>query len=1834
MANDTLNWAGIDSEYTPDVDYGALARSTDADAQAAAAYNPTTRSTLEQFGAASVFGLVDLWDTAAGGLNRSANKLTGGAISYNPADYRENGASRAILNALDVPYLTDLYKDTEGAREVGSAIYGVIGSELLTRRITAPAGFLARSLSKVPYIGRLTRLEDEYQVAMQTLRSTDITLAKSGALGMEQYVGAAAVNGQLVSRSALATKARWLSAGSNMTHAAVTEGVMLATLNQNSVLYDDSMAWNATWMLAGVGIGGLLGNFATAYSLRKAGSDADLIRARVEALDPAGIEKGRVDWLKVYDGNTMVDEIAPLSGRQTDLATGLLLERENLLVGEIPEGANQRQLAANREQLGDQKLQQAKEQLNGVTTKGIFGASDTKFATAGGNQWTSGAVASLNRAMISDPTAFYLAEEIGMIPAGKSGEELVKLRADKIEAAIEQNKNKLKNRKLKKEERAKIREQQKALIEKQKLTPMVLLDGEVQPLSEASSWAGFEAPRAGDIEFTQSSLFQKGDRGKMGVWTIKRPETKKTVLAIDQNLGVTMGRKGDSMENLDLFDARRAYMLGSRVIDDIINNAGKVTIPESPNWFQLDMAEELLRRSNGTIEVNFPNGMTRESAMVESFAQKAEAYGRVDLLKQYGKIANVRTTHLTPEQEMARLRMQLNLPRATAYEVGVLNKTTEGGHSLLRGASKYGADAIRKMPLADLKTAIAKLQRLEDLAPTTPESIDMIGNSFSFMQGKGGEAMQPVILMQRPAKPHEWFKDNYVDRVASAQIATRNSLLAASDDYTKALASEIYQNPDAIKATQTYELNELQLQGSLTGSAPMSARGTAANSVLTTDMIARDAPVIQAANRIRDTIDRISGNLTTKLFNEVLGDTLNLLANARNRQSVMLLDNFVSSAPGWEIKRTVAATSQDGKPMFKFELADSEANRSHWRKRYKTEMPKGALLPNFRGTPVVLDDLAETARQRYAALDKLLFQNKNDLLASRGSRLIEYNPYHVTPPTLRDKIIGMTFDPYGKQVPDMTIIASTQADYAKKLQAMQPELDKLGMGYVVRDLESIKRFGNIWDRAAADMIDPGLTAVQPGKRGAGLLNQGMIGGRKFTEVVADLQSEFLAHGRDIIETVFDSSVKAAQARAQVSQALRANNPNRWSKDFRTADDIYLESLLGRSKVKSDKAWVGGLWQAAEGFIDTALKRAGRNPSVVTEATSAWYTRANPWSKTEAAIRDFDSLTEALGEMNPYRSATELLESQGYGKSPLTAAGLVGKASQFSSMMLLRVAEVGHAILNVGGVVANMPSIIRNYTPRLEESSEEFLQRIGHSGMAVKLADGRMVGTLDMNKIMAQGMKFALDKKAHPYYDEMVARGMLSQEVAELQKQYGAIDGRGKWKKFFMGDPTQKDGFHSKGLVGWMSILSDSSEDFSRSVASMTGIRLAQEIGITTRNQQLSFAHSFANQVIANYSPMNRQEVFQGAVGNSIGLFQSYITNYYQRMFRYVETSDWKALRSQMLWQGSVFGVPSMPGFAAIGALHQWLDDDNMDFQKGMQERFGPAGDLLQGGLLSNLPTLFGAPALDLYTRGDVNIRVPGMGLFQDNDKSSLRNLAEIAPAISMMTRIYDGISQSLSAVASSNPGLSAQQLSEILSNTIPNRPIAGMVETFGAGGFDTDRYGQVVGQNQNMMESVYRVLGLKSMRQQEETTAFYASKVAEQQQAGLKEGLRLQMRSAVREGRFEELQDIFFDKYVENGGDPKYWRRTIRETYESALESRGARKLEEVMKNPARAAEMERLLGAGVAIGNDSEEGADAAINMYESMNQPDENKFGLEDEGGEYIDPDTLQPENEFVQM
>src|SRR3546814_1693804 len=108
-------------------------------------------------------------------------------------------------------------------------------------------------------------------------------------------------------------------------------------------------------------------------------------------------------------------------------------------------------------------------------------------------------------------------------------------------------------------------------------------------------------------------------------------------------------------------------------------------------------------------------------------------------------------------------------------------------------------------------------------------------------------------------------------------------------------------------------------------------------------------------------------------------------------------------------------------------------------------------------------------------------------------------------------------------------------------------------------------------------------------------------------------------------------------------------------------------------------------------------------------------------------------------------------------------------------------------------------------------------------------------------------------------------------------------------------------------------------------------------------------------------------------------------------------------------------------------------------------------------------------------------------------------------------RIYSGVTTDWDSLVNSTEGLTAQQGAEILSNMLGNRPIAGLIETFGAGGYDTDKFGQVVSKNViedqenfSYLNTASRLMGIKSMQQQKDTDAFYDDKEAGEEQADRK----------------------------------------------------------------------------------------------------------------------------------
>lgn len=1764
------------------------------------------------------FGVVDLLDTASSSVGLS--QLFGG---------KRGSINQAALNAIDSPGLTDFYNDNQGGIEAASGIAGIVAAELITRRITAPTSVFMAAASKLPYVRRLATLDAEYATAMQTVRNVDRALAERGTLGVEQYVGRAVVDAGMfdsvtgaivassreVSRNGAVAAARFLGFGKGVRNAAVTEGVMAITLNQNGFLYDDEASHNIAWSAAGLVLGGSVEWLHSAYAIRKFVNGDEIRRTFAGALDPERVEETRLLWhgkpLTTDAGNAFNGANGPgtfLGGSISDRITSIQVNAS--LLRETPTGVttDARALLGNREVLATQHAKLAREEVQKIVTKGIstngytrftMGSADAKGTIAGGSRGYSNHVDML---MHRDAGALYGVEMLGGIGDDMTIHGVHTAHVARVEERIKEVESAL-------DELAElpvpdpVRAEQLQTLRKRlefehNLTPMASIDGELMPISEATAIEGFIEPK--EIRFTAKGK-DATQKDRHGMWEVIT-ENPAGGVSVDSEFAIHLPNK-KNLDNADHFEMLRLYRASQKAVDQMIKFEGPLILPKKPNWFQLDMAEEVLRRSEGRAHVVFPDGLTREQAQVESLIQKAKGMAKWD------KRADA-------EDQVAKLRVRYNLPRLSAYERGVTGEVDHPVMNLLRGIAAYGPDEVKNMGLAAAQEAAAKFKRIGDVAPTTAKDMDLFGSSFRYMLDESGNPLKPLILYKRPQQSAEWTKEYLAERLAAAKLNTVTKMTdRQAGPITRAISESTLSSPDFDLAARTHELLDTQVQGSLTGAAPQNPFGAAGKAVVTSEWRDRDSPILLAATRIREAISRQTRDFMKLTMEGAFGDTLGVLANPRNSASSLLLDQFHSFASGWDIATDFAKTAEG---FHMAVLSDTAANRERFKALFGREMAKGQSLLTPSGKSVVLDDLAVKAQTQFNAVTAILAEEKNTLLRAQGRGQIAPKMWYVPPPNTNGKFIGFTFGPDKKTIGNMTVVESTAADFAKSRRLMEDRISQMGMGYTFRTQDEVHNFASIWDRAQMDFVDPGTTAIQPNKQGRGALSGAEVKYGAFNDSLKNIRDQFLRHSDDITEVLFKDQINAAKARSAISSEVTRNKAGFYrDQKLRSVYDMYLENLLGTSKLQAQGSFVGRVYNSIEGTIDSFLGAATPPVSKVWHATNEWINKSNPWSKSAGAKKDFDALSTHLGQYMPFDSATKMLERQGAGATPLTVAKITGGVNRFSAAILLRMFEVAHPIMNLSGIVNAVPSVIRHMTPRVGETGEEFAARIGHSASIFNLGDKGNVGVVDMGKLGSRAFKRAWSRAAHADYAYMVRNGFLHQEVAEFHRQFGAIESKQAWQAFFVGDAT-RTGFNKKGVVGWTSVLSDRSEDFSRSWAHMVGLELADELGIATREAKHSFAHDIANKMIANYSPQNRPEIFQGAMGAPIGLFQSFMQNYYQRLFRYTETKDFAALGQQYAMQAGLFGATGLPGWDAFNTFFMNNSEGKDDPTSSIWRRFGGAADLIGGGAISNIPALFGLPAVDLYSRGDTTIRQFGVD-FSQSPGDIAKNLV---PAVGALSKIWEGMTQGLAAFSSKNPNLTVTQLGEIASNMIANRPVAGIIEQFMAGGKDTDRYGQLVSDTENAAEATYRLLGLRSMAQSRQVQAYYANKTQQEHKAAADDILRTSTRAAIREGSMEKLPEIF-NQYLKNGGDPRYFRRWIKENYEAATKTRSERQLESALKNPARMDEVLRLLDAGVSI--DSDENTKDPQLGYGPQDGDELNQTGLS--LGNYAGQQTIEP-------
>lgn len=1719
----------------------------------------------------------------------------------------------SFLSAVGSPGLNRFVNDQRGATEVISGIGGMLIADRIAGRLGRPGGFVMEGLRAVPGVRNIVALDKAYDRALKAsvLGMREVAArGEMGASSLSSVVGyrSLGVAGRL-DLGAARTGTKQLGAALGARRAFGAELVMATTMNTNRVFFSEDWTDNLANGAIGITLGGALGGLQAGWQLRRAANSDSVVAELVGAYDPRGHEAARRVNAPITAPLMTKDFLGFDNGLETDVITSMMLHAKESRLPAKDATERSMRLFGNRQEFATETERLVFQRMNKVTQDGLHSVAGTSFNDS------SPAFRALREGMEREPTLLYGASEVGVANPNLGIGVTDASRKVALESKIEGLGELLKNNGRKKlnkdgveviepltsEERLDIAANLRKLwYDNSKQGMVQLFPGELAPM-EFSRVVDKMIPR---------KIFPETTAGKT-VYQAEKVEGADSTLGIGDDLSIFTSENRHPSQ-LPMHDVIQLYRVARHATDRIAKTNKVVVLGDKPNWLQLDMAERIIQKSDNPAKIVFPNGMTREDALVESFAQKVDAvrgsfgFGPMTQQPVFGPKAYDRIRPPLNDVDAFAARIKFNLPQFTPAQSSLF-QTAENPLETLLYSFKNGDD-VRKLGLQRLKEELKAAGEIQGLTDHLMRPFEaMNGRSFDFLMDRDGLPMEPVMVYKRQMAPDDWTRDALDSSMAMKKAYQRGVIMSeTADPITRELATAIYADPNYHQALKVQELADNQHSSFIPGlgnKAPQSAWGALTNSLSTREWRDRDIMTLTSASRVRDLQDRVTRDLMAKTVTGIMGDIMTRVANPRAGESRVMLNHFFSQRQGWTLAEEIGENGEkldraevvsvalpNGDEAFQFRLADTPNNKQRFELQYGYPMEEDQLLLNAQGVPITVDALGLEALNRFEQLSEAKRKMQNTLLRASGLPEIQRQYMWVPSPETRGKFIAMTFDATGKVVPGGGIVANTVEELTRRegelaaSQFFQP-------GYVIRRRDTVTNYMDLWDKAQMDWHDPSLTMVAPGKVNKGRLTGQDIDLHAWDRANAQMVDGFIDHGRDVMRFLTKDAVDAARIRAEVGRVETKVGAGSRQLKHGGIFDRYVQNITGTASNADRQGMIAPIFNALEDRVNSFLADATPNSSKIYQALGDKFKSINPFIKSDTNQQLFDKMVKDLGPYMPFRSAAELVQAQTGHALPKDIKEISAKISWMEATSKLRWLESVHAIMNFGSMVHNLPSITKSLQRLADESDEAWAKRIGH--VSTIFGDKHKTAVVNPAKLMYLAMKDARATQHDEFTRKAFDRGFMNQEVAELERQWSSVKTPGHLRSFFFGnpnaDPSTVAGKIAKkgGLDYYLGYMSDKSEDFTRRMAMYYGRRIAQMHGIEKVDDQLSFAHDIANKTIANYDPRNRSEIFQGAFGAPIGLFQSYIVNYYQRLFRMFETKDTKALASQALWQGGVMGVKSFGPFWGM-ANSMFFDrgealEDNTD---SFEHRLGTAeSDLLMYGVLANLPKMFGGDGASIYTRGDINVRLPVANM----------------PITDSVKRIWNGYSQMWDAFTETNDHLTGQQLAEILSNTVGNRPLAGLIEQVGAGGYDTDANGQVISNADSLfsLNTAYRLMGVKSMSQQKEVEAFYQNKEAAEQQAAKQTSLRLATRANIRAGNFDALPSLFVS-YVENGGNRKYFTRWYKDAMESATETRSERMLVDLMKNDSKMAQVNRLLDAGVTpqmdAENDDDYGREAEI--------------------------------------
>lgn len=607
----------------------------------------------------------------------------------------------------------------------------------------------------------------------------------------------------------------------------------------------------------------------------------------------------------------------------------------------------------------------------------------------------------------------------------------------------------------------------------------------------------------------------------------------------------------------------------------------------------------------------------------------------------------------------------------------------------------------------------------------------------------------------------------------------------------------------------------------------------------------------------------------------------------------------------------------------------------------------------------------------------------------------------------------------------------------------------------------------------------------------------------------------------------------------------------------------------------------GYERTALGLKDYAKYPWWTNPNrQVDAAVSKMYNRITgvvEGSKTPAELDQINTILRESGYKGAaYDESMELLANHTAPKGALSS--FVAKANALLASVVLRLDSL-NAVNNAFGATVLRSTELLSVIRGINAANPEAV------GELHKLAYIKTPGTGDMilspTKLITQAVK-NFGKKDNPMHQFYRDNGYMTTISDQYRQTLDNLTLAGKETVAELEGKiaTVQNSLRKAADVGEKWTGNRLAEEFNRFVSADTMRQItdiAVKNNIITQKQQLAYINTFVNRVEGNYLAAQRPMMFQGPIGQAIGLFQTYQFNLMQQLLRHVGEGHAKDGMTLLGMQGTIYGMNGLPGFNAINthiigsASGNQQHKDLYDVSYGIAGK--EAGDWLTYGVASNM-LLHPDLKVNLYVRGDINPR--HLTLVPTNP-ASVPIVQATGKFLLNLKRTADKLGQGGDVWTTLLQGLEHNGIS---------RPLAGIAQTLEASAnemgasYSTSKRGNVIAANDFLsLANFARIIGGKPLDEAVAIDAAFRYKTYALKDAKQREILGAAIKSTMLAGNTPTTEQIeqFTQRYAELGGSQSEYNKWAMQLYRTANTSQ-ANKISQDLNNPFNTS-MQRLMG-------------------------------------------------------